>query len=134
MSSTSFVSFHAVLKNRLSDCRQSKADFIQHTISGSLNVNKLLALPSEYAFKDIPNINDAEEDGFLIAHDDAYGAGSVASDTSYALADEESPTLLPTDNTATKNDVTDGSILDAFVAHSESINHCFQWRRRFRLI
>ena len=39
-----------------------------------------------------------------------------------ALADEESPTLLPADNTATKNDVADGSILDAFVAHSESIN------------
>ena len=36
--------------------------------------------------------------------------------------DEESPTSLPADNTATNNDVVDGSIFDAFVAHSESIN------------
>ena len=39
-----------------------------------------------------------------------------------ALADEESPPLLPADDRATKNDVADGSILDAFLAHSESIN------------
>ena len=93
-----------------------------HTIGGSLHVNELLALPSEYASEDIPNKNDAEEDNFPISHDDAYD-GSVASNTSCALADEESPTSLPAaDNTATKNDVADGSILDAFVAYSESIN------------
>ena len=102
------------------DGRQSEAAFI-HTISGSLNVNNLLALPSEYASKDIPNKDDAEDDDFPISHDDAYD-GSVDSDTSCTLSDEESPTLLPADNTATKNDVADGSILDAFVAHSESIN------------
>ena len=30
--------------------------------------------------------------------------------------------MLPADNTVAKNDVVDRSILDAFVAHSESIN------------
>ena len=30
--------------------------------------------------------------------------------------------MLPADDSATKNDVADGSILDAFLAHSESIN------------
>ena len=102
------------------DGRQSEADYI-HTISGSSNVNNLLALPSEYASKDIPNNDDAEKEDFLIAHDDAYD-GSVAANTLCALADEESPMSLPADNTVTKNDVADGSILDSFVAHSESIN------------
>ena len=103
------------------DGRQSEAAFI-HTISGcSLIVNNLLALPSEYASKDIPNNDDAEKEDFLIAHDDAYD-GSVAANTLCALADEESPMSLPADNTVTKNDVADGSILDSFVAHSESIN------------
>ena len=32
------------------------------------------------------------------------------------------PPSLPADDSATKNDVADGSILDAFVAHSESCN------------
>ena len=101
------------------DGRQLKADFMR-TISGSSSVNDLLALPSEYASEDIPNKDDAEDNNFPISHDDAYD-GSVGSNTSCALADEESPTLLPADNAATKNDVADGSILDAFVAHSESI-------------
>ena len=103
------------------DGRQSEAAFI-HTISGSLNVNNLLALPSEYASKDIPNKDDAEDDDFPISHDDAYD-GRVSLETLCALADEESPPLLSSDNSATKNDVADGSILDAFLAHSsESIN------------
>ena len=60
--------------------RQSKVDFI-HTESGSLNVNQLLALPSECTSKDIPNNNDAEEEDFpIVAHDDAYD-GSVAADS-----------------------------------------------------
>ena len=85
-------------------------------------MNELLASPSEYASEDIPNMDDADKDNFPISHDDAYD-GSVASNTSCALADEESPTSLPADNTATKNnDDADGSILDAFAAHSESIN------------
>ena len=53
------------------DDRHLEADFI-HTISGSSNVNEFLALPSgEYASEDIPNKDDAEEDAFPIAHDDA---------------------------------------------------------------
>ena len=75
----------------------------------------------EYVIGDIPNKDDAEEDDFHISHDDAYD-GSVASDTLWALADEESPMSQPADNTATKNDVVDGSILDSFEAHHESIN------------
>ena len=103
------------------DGRQSEADFI-HIISSSSTMNDLLAsLPSEYASKDIPNKDDAEVDDFPISHDDAYDR-SVASDTSCTLADEERPTLLSADDTLTQNDVADGSILDAFVAHSESIN------------
>ena len=103
------------------DGLQSEAEDLMHTIGCSLNVNKLLALPSEYASEDIPNEDDGEEDNFPISHDDAYD-GSVASDTLCALADEESPTLRPANNTATKNEVPDGSILDAFTDHSESIN------------
>jgi hypothetical protein len=99
------------------DGRQLEADFL-HTIGGSSILNELLALPSEYASEDIRNKDDAEEDNLPISHDDAYD-GPVGSDTSCALTDEESPTLLPADNTATKNDVSDRSILDAFVAHSE---------------
>ena len=103
------------------DGRQSEADFM-HKRGGSSNVNKLLAMPSEYVSGDIPNKDDAEEDDFHISHDDAYD-GSVASDTSCAFADEDSPTSLPADNTATKNDVAEGSIFDAYVlAHSASIN------------
>ena len=39
--------------------RQSEADF-EHTIGGSSDVNKLLALPSEYASEDILNKDGAE--------------------------------------------------------------------------
>ena len=102
------------------DGRQSEADFI-HTTGGSSNVNELLAFPSECVIGNIPNRDDAEEDNFPISHDDAYD-GSVASNTSCALANEESPMSQPADNSATKNDVVDGSILDSFVAPSESIN------------
>jgi hypothetical protein len=102
------------------DGRQSEVDFM-HTISGSSTVNDLLALPSEDVSEGIPNKDDAEEDDFPISHDDAYDA-CLASETSCALADEESPPLLPADDGATKNDVADGSILDAFLAHSESID------------
>ena len=90
-----------------------------------------------YASEDIPNKDDADEDDFPVAHDDAYD-GRVASDTSCDLADEESPPLLPADDGATKNDIAEGSILDAFLAHSESVNDglCLSlfWKRRFRLI
>ena len=102
------------------DGRQLAADFM-HRISGSSTVNDLLALPSEYACEDIPNNDHAEEDDFPISHDDAYDE-RVSLETLCALADEESPSSLPADDSATKNDVADGSILDAFVAHSESIN------------
>ena len=86
-------------------------------------MNELLALPSEYVTGDIPNKDDAEEDNFSISHDDAAYYGRVASNTSCAfLADEESPMSQPVDNTGTINDVVNWSILDSFVAHSESIN------------
>ena len=68
-----------------------------HTISGSLSMNDLLALPSEYASEDIPNKDYAEEDNFPISHDDAYD-GRVLLETLHALADEESPTSLPADS------------------------------------
>ena len=85
---------------RLTSCTQ---------ISGSLNVNNLLALPSGYASEDIPNKDKNEVDDFLIlSHDDASD-GSVASDTLCALADEDCPTSLPADNTAAKNDVMEVS-------------------------
>ena len=106
---------------QVDDGLQSGADFM-HRISGSLTVNDLLALPSEYACEDIPNKDHAEEDDFPISHDDAYDE-RVSLETLCALAEEESPPSLPAaDDSATKNDVADGSILDAFVAHSESIN------------
>jgi hypothetical protein len=120
------------------DGRQSEADFM-HTVSGSsTTVNDLLALPSEYASEDTHNKDDAEEDNFPISHDDACD-GRVSLETLRALADEESAPSLPADNSATKNDVADGSILDASLAHSESIDDglslsLFLWRRRFRLI
>ena len=78
-----------------------------HKIGGFLNVNQWLALPSEHVSGDIPNKDDDEEDNFPISHDDAYD-GSVAFNTSCALADEESPMSQPVDNSATKNDVVDG--------------------------
>ena len=53
------------------DGRQLEAEDFMHTIGCSLNVNELLALPSEYATEDIPNKDDAEEDNFPISHDDA---------------------------------------------------------------
>ena len=53
------------------DGRQLEAEDFMHTIGCSLNVNELLALPSEYASEDIPNKDDAEEDNFPISHDDA---------------------------------------------------------------
>ena len=56
---------------QVDDGHQSGADFM-HRISGSLTVNDLLALPSEYASEDIPNKDHAEEDDFPISHDDAY--------------------------------------------------------------
>ena len=104
------------------DGRQSEADFM-HTTGGSSNVNELLAFSSEYVIGNIPNQDDAELDNFPISHDDAYD-GSVASNISCALANEESPMSQPAadNHSATKNDVVDGSILDSFVAHSESIN------------
>ena len=92
-----------------------------HRISGSSTVDDLLALPSEYASEDIPNKDHAEEDDFPISHDDAYDE-RVSFETLRALADEESPLSLPADDSTTKNDVADDSILDAFLAHSESIN------------
>ena len=69
------------------DGRQSEANFM-HPIRGSSNVKELLALPSENVSGDIPNKDDAEEDNFPISHNDAYD-GSVASDTSCALADHQ---------------------------------------------
>ena len=73
----------------VNDGHQLEADFM-HTIGASLNVNEMLALPSEYASEDVPNKDDAEEDDFPISHDDAYDE-SVASNTLCALSDEESP-------------------------------------------
>jgi hypothetical protein len=84
----------------------------------------LLPLPPDYTSKDIPNSNDAAEEDFPIAHDDTYD-GSVAADTLCVWADDESPTSLrPADNTVTKSDVANASILDAapIVPHSESVN------------
>ena len=48
------------------DGRQLEADFM-HAIGGSLNVNELLALSSEYVSGDILNKDDAEEDYFPIS-------------------------------------------------------------------
>ena len=94
---------------------------LRSTVGGSSTVNDLLAFPSQNVPEDIPNQDIADDDDFPVAHDDAYD-GLVASETSCALADEESPPLLSADDTATQNDVADGSILDSFVAHSESID------------
>ena len=78
---------------QVDDGRQSEADFM-HTIRGSLAVNDLLALPSEYASEDIPNKDYAEEDDFPTSDDDAYD-GRLSLGTLCALADEESPPSLP---------------------------------------
>ena len=84
---------------QVDDGHQLEAEFM-HTISGSLTVNDLLALPcSEYASEDIPNKDYAEEDNFPISHDDDAYDVRVSSETLCALADEESPPSLSFEET-----------------------------------
>ena len=115
-----FLSMQASTGRPQTDVRQSNPDFI-HTRNGSSNFNELLSSLSgdsvaHLSSREITNDDAGEEEDFPIAHDDSYDESAVGN-----KSDDDSPTALPPVNTVADVAV-DTSILDSFVAHSESLS------------
>ena len=115
-----FPSMQASTGRPQTDVRQSNPDFI-HTRNGSSNFNELLSSLSgdsvaHLSSREITNDDAGEEEDFPIAHDDSYVESAVGN-----KSDDDSPATLPPVNTVADVAV-DTSILDSFVAHSESLS------------